>query len=104
AHAIAGRGLEGDRYFLETGFYSDGRDGRQLTLIEAEALEALRREHGVELTPLESRRNLVTRGIRLNPLVGKRFRVGAIECVGIGRSPPHASCSTACTAPRHAVS
>lgn len=88
APALAGRGLAGDRYVLGTGFYSDGRDGRQLTLIEAEALEALHREHGVTLTPLECRRNLVTRGIGLNALVGKRFRIGAVECAGLRLCPP----------------
>ena len=86
--AVAGRGLEGDRYFLGVGFYSDGRDGRQVTLIEAEALEALRREHGVELAPDECRRNVVTRGMRLNPLVGRRFRIGEVECLGIRLCPP----------------
>jgi MOSC domain-containing protein YiiM len=88
ADAIAGEGLAGDRYANETGFYSDGRDGRQITLIEAEALEALEREHGVQLAPIECRRNIVTRGIRLNDLVDKRFRVGPIECLGIRLCPP----------------
>jgi MOSC domain-containing protein YiiM len=88
ARVVAGRGIDGDRYYLETGFYSDGRDGRQLTLIEVEALEALRREHGVALAPIECRRNVVTRGIRLNALVGRRFRIGAAECLGIRLCPP----------------
>lgn len=86
--AIAGKGLEGDRYLLETGFYSDGNDGRQLTLIERESLEALKREHGVELLPIECRRNLMTSGIRLNELVGKRFKVGEVLCEGIRLCPP----------------
>jgi MOSC domain-containing protein YiiM len=88
ASAIAGKGLEGDRYYLETGFYSDGNDGRQLTLIEQESLEALRRDHGVSLAPIECRRNLMTSGVRLNDLVGKRFRVGEVECEGIRLCPP----------------
>lgn len=88
AQAIAGKGLEGDRYYLETGFYSDGNDGRQLTLIEQESLEALRRDHGVALAPIECRRNLMTSGVRLNDLVGKRFRVGEVECEGIRLCPP----------------
>jgi MOSC domain-containing protein YiiM len=87
ARAIAGQGLEDDRYLLGTGFYSDGKDGRQLTLIEAEALEALA-EGGVQLAPHECRRNLVTRGVGLNDLVGKRFRVGEIECLGVRLCPP----------------
>lgn len=87
ATLVAGRGIEGDRYFLGTGFYSDGRDGRQLTLIAAEVLEALA-DDGVHLAPVECRRNIVTRGIALNSLVGQRFRVGAVECLGIRLCPP----------------
>lgn len=88
ARAISGKGLEGDRYYLETGFYSDGNDGRQLTLIEQESLEALGRDHGVVLEPIECRRNLMTSGIQLNDLVGKRFWVGDVECEGIRLCPP----------------
>jgi MOSC domain-containing protein YiiM len=81
--AVAGRGLEGDRYFKREGtFFEQGKSGQDLTLIEAEALEALRREHGIALEPTGARRNVVTRGVALNDLVGRRFRVGAIECVG----------------------
>jgi MOSC domain-containing protein YiiM len=86
--AVAGRGLEGDRYFLGTGFYSDGLDGRQITLIEAEALEALPGSVGIELSQVECRRNVVTRGARLNELVGRRFWVGEIELEGIRLCPP----------------
>ena len=88
ARVVAGKGLEGDRYFLGTGFYSDGNDGRQLTLIEQESLDALLRDHGIELSQVECRRNLVTSGVRLNDLVGKRFWVGEIECEGIRLCPP----------------
>jgi MOSC domain-containing protein YiiM len=88
ARAVAGKGLEGDRYLLGTGFYSDGRDGRQLTLIEAEDLERMARETGVVLAPHECRRNVVTRGIALAELIGRRFRVGAVECEGIRACPP----------------
>jgi MOSC domain-containing protein YiiM len=83
ALAVSGRGLEGDRYFAAEGTFSDrGGNGRDVTLIEAEALEGLARENGIELGPGESRRNVVTRGVSLNDLVGKRFRVGDVECVG----------------------
>ncbi len=85
--ALAGTGLEGDRYALGTGFYSDGQDGRQLTLIEAEDLEQLN-AGGVELTQQECRRNIVTRGVELPPLIGKRFYVGAVLCEGIRMCPP----------------
>src|SRR5919204_4561493 len=81
--AVAGRGLEGDRYFAGDGTFSEQRKpGRDITLIEAEAIEALAGEHGIELGPGESRRNVVTRGIGLNDLVGRRFTVGEVECIG----------------------
>ena len=77
AKAIAGKGLEGDRYLSERGKFSDKPGpARQLTLIELESIEALQREDSVELSPLESRRNIVTRGVPLNHLVNKRFRLG----------------------------
>jgi MOSC domain-containing protein YiiM len=82
-NAVPGKGLEGDRYFAGEGTYSHiDEPGRDLTLIEAEAIEGLARDHGIELGPGESRRNVVTRGIGLNDLVGRRFTVGEIECVG----------------------
>jgi len=74
---VAGQGLEGDRYKLGTGTYSPKPDIREATLIEAEALEALARDYRVILLPHEHRRNLTTRGVPLNHLVGRRFRVGA---------------------------
>ncbi len=82
AMARAGRGLEGDRYFDQRGTFSNkhGR-GHDLTLIEGEALEALALPAG-GLSPQEARRNVVTRGIELNLLVGKRFKVGEVECLG----------------------
>jgi MOSC domain-containing protein YiiM len=81
--AIAGRGLEGNRYFFD-----DAPPGRALTLIAAEALEAYEAENGRELTAAESRRNVLTRGIDLNALVGKRFRVGGVECLGVELCEP----------------
>jgi len=81
--ALPGQGLEGDRYFAGGGTYSDVQEpGRELTLVEAEAIEGLAGDAGIELGPGESRRNVVTRGIGLNDLVGHRFAVGAVECVG----------------------
>jgi MOSC domain-containing protein YiiM len=83
AEAVAGAGLAGDRYF------EPGADpARQLTLIEAEELERLEREHGIALAPGESRRQLTTRGVRLNELVGRRFTVGGVECRGIELCEP----------------
>lgn len=87
--AVAGRGLEGDRYFAREGTYSRGHGPqRQVTLIEAEALDALQRDYGITLGPGESRRNIVTRGIALNHLVGSRFRVGEVELHGVKLCEP----------------
>ena len=82
--AVAGRGLEGDRYFRDAGTFSDAprSNGRDITLIEAEAVEGLARDTGIELEPAATRRNVVTRGIALNDLVGRRFTVGEVECMG----------------------
>ena len=81
--AVPGIGLEGDRYAAGVGRYSkDGKDGRALTLVEAEVLEALRAETGIDLSPGQTRRNVTTRGIRLNALVGRRFLVGDVLCEG----------------------
>jgi MOSC domain-containing protein YiiM len=81
--AVAGQGLEGDRYFAGNGtFFEDRKRGQDITLIEAEAIEGLARDDAIELGPGEARRNVVTRGIGLNDLVGRRFAVGEVECVG----------------------
>jgi MOSC domain-containing protein YiiM len=84
ASAHAGKGLVGNRYYFENG----AKPGQALTLIAAEALEAMAAEHGVEITAAASRRNVLTRGSDLNALVGKRFRVGAVECIGVELCEP----------------
>lgn len=73
AEAVAGRGLRGDHRFD-----SPAGPDREITLIEVEALEALKRDCRIDLGPGESRRNLVTRGVPLNHLVGVAFRVGPV--------------------------
>ena len=86
AEAIAGRGLAGDRYLEGTGYYSNRplADGsREVTLVEAEELEGMERETGIRLDPSESRRNVLTRSVRVNELIGKRFRMGEVVCEGI---------------------
>ncbi len=89
ARALPGLGLEGDRYALKTGTFSkSAKPGREVTLIEIEALEALKRDLGMELTPGETRRNLVTRGVPLNHLVGAEFRVGEILLRGVRLCEP----------------
>lgn len=87
--AVPGKGLEGDRYFERTGTYSaKGGTGREITLIEVEALEALWREADINLLPGEARRNLVTRGVPLNHLVGREFRVGMVTLRGVRLCEP----------------
>lgn len=82
-HAVAGRGLEGDRYFAGLGTYSnDPGSGRHVTLLEIEALEGLKRDYGVEVAPALSRRNIVTHGAALNHLVGREFSVGSVVLRG----------------------
>ncbi|PCR88753.1 MOSC domain-containing protein [Natrinema ejinorense] len=88
--AVAGRGLRGDRYFreIETGTFvtweseEDRHDGYDLTLIEEEAIDAIERDADIELGSGEHRRNVVTRDVALNHLVGTRFRVGDAICRG----------------------
>jgi MOSC domain-containing protein YiiM len=82
AWARAGRGLEGDRYFDGRGTFSNrfGR-GHDLTLIEGEVLDDLKLPAG-RLDVAQARRNIVTRGVDLNALVGRRFRIGAVHCFG----------------------
>lgn len=83
ARAVAGRGLEGDRYFDGAGTFSvKGGTGREVTLADAAALEAAGVGFG------EARRNVVVRGIDLDGLIGRRFRVGEVECVGRRRCEP----------------
>src|SRR3954453_2910846 len=77
AAVAPGAGIAGDRYANGSGtFFEPGKDGQDVTLIEAEALEA------TGLRAEDSGRNVVTRGIGLNDLVGKRFRIGAVELQG----------------------
>jgi MOSC domain-containing protein len=81
ATAVAGHGLVGDRYASARGTFSGAGRGYELTLIEAEALESLAAA-GTPVTWEDARRNIVTRGIGLNALVGRLFWVGEVECVG----------------------
>lgn len=80
---LAGIGLEGDRYATGLGTYSKNPHiDRQATLVEAEVLEALHRDRGIELAPHEHRRNFTTQGAPLGHLVGQYFRIG--ECLLYG--------------------
>ncbi len=88
--AVPGRGLEGDRYFGGVGTFSAELPGpdSELTLIELEKVEAFRREYGVEVAPADARRNIVTRGVPLNDLVGQEFRVGEVRIRGLRLAEP----------------
>lgn len=83
--AVSGQGLEGDRYAHGA---ATGKPDREVTLIELEALEALKRDYKIELRPSQTRRNLLTHGVPLNHLVGKEFTVGAVVLRGIRLCDP----------------
>jgi MOSC domain-containing protein YiiM len=86
--AIPGVGLEGDRYALKQGTFYKPQPDFELTLIEAEAIEALRRDYDVVLDAGEARRNIVTRGVSLNHLVGSEFHIGDVCLRGIRLCEP----------------
>ena len=81
--AEAGRGIEGEYHWSE-----QPEPGQNITLIAAEALTGLREDTGIELSHEASRRNVLTRGIDLNALVGRRFTVGEVECAGVELCQP----------------
>lgn len=85
ATAIAGRGLEGERYFHKG---ANGDPGQEVTLVESEAVEALARETEIKLDAIKTRRNLLTRGVPLNHLVGREFTVGEVVLRGVRLCEP----------------
>jgi MOSC domain-containing protein YiiM len=86
--AIPGAGLEGDRYAAQQGTFSKPKPEYELTLIEAEAIEAMRRDYQIEIGPGESRRNITTSGVPLNHLVGREFTIGEVRIRGIRLCEP----------------
>src|SRR5258708_10808386 len=78
---IAGVGMEGDRYAKGISAFSSAKRSSQLTLVAQEDLEAVERDNGVKMPPSDSLRNVVTSGIALEKLIGKRFRVGGGLCL-----------------------
>jgi MOSC domain-containing protein YiiM len=84
ARLLSGRGLEGDRYYSPAG----AGPGEALTLIASEALEGLEADTGIVLSAADSRRQLLTRGIDLNMLVGREFTVGGVRCLGVELCEP----------------
>ena len=89
ARAVPAMGLQGDRHFGRPSNDPDSpRPDREITLIEIETMEALEREYGVSLSPGDARRNIVTRGVALNHLVGREFTVGEVTLRGIRLCEP----------------
>jgi MOSC domain-containing protein YiiM len=81
--ALLEKGLEGDRYAIKLGTYSNQPgSGRDVTLIEIEAIEALKRDYQIELEAALARRNIVTRGVALNHLVDREFKIGEVVLRG----------------------
>ena len=86
--AVARVGLVGDRYAAAAGFWQDKRVSRDLTLVEAEVIEQVSAASGLSIEAGELRRNITTRGVRLNDLVGRTFRLGEVLCKGTGLCEP----------------
>ncbi|MDG1494679.1 MAG: hypothetical protein P8Q91_02300 [Porticoccaceae bacterium] len=90
----AGKGIEGDRYFSQTGKNRSNYQGQpdwEITLIESEVIEAFNRDMGHSFHQSDFRRNLVTEGIRLNDLVGKTFTINNVSFYGVQLCEPCAS-------------
>jgi len=85
---VKGIGVVGDRHALAPGEWDESHLGEELTLVEAEELENLARNHDIHLKPGETRRTVTTRGIALNGLVGRRFRVGDVVVEGVELCEP----------------
>jgi len=87
--AVAGVGLEGDRYAERAGHWSpDPKVDRQLTLVAGEEIDRLAERFDIVLERGETRRNVTTRGVDVNALVGRRFRIGDVECLGVELCEP----------------
>ena len=86
--AVAGKGLRGDRKFRDPSNAMKDTPNRELTLIESESIEAVNRDYVLRLDPIETRRNVLTRGVALNHLVGKEFTVGKVRARGLELCEP----------------
>ncbi len=87
----AGKGIVGDRYYNGNGTFSEklaGLPDVELTLIESEAVEQFNKEHGYSFSAGDFRRNIVTKGIRLNDLEGKVFQIGSVRLRGVRLCEP----------------
>ena len=90
----AGKGIEGDRYFSQTGKNRSNHNGQpdwEITLIESEVIESFNQDKGYSFHESDFRRNLVTQGLRLNDLVGKTFTINNVSFYGVQLCEPCAS-------------
>ena len=90
----AGKGIEGDRYFSNTGKNRSNYKGQpdwEITLIESEVIEAFNQDTGNKFHESDFRRNIVTEGVRLNDLVGKTFNINGVSFFGVQLCEPCAS-------------
>jgi MOSC domain-containing protein YiiM len=88
-HVLPGLGIEGDRYFdYRHNPEIDSKAGREITLIEMEAIESMRDDEGINISPEQTRRNILTRGISLNELVDHDFLVGDVQLHGVRLCEP----------------
>lgn len=88
-HVIPGKGIKGDRYFRKTELgEKPSKSGLEITLIELEAINAIVRDEGIQITPGQTRRNIITHGVSLNELVGCVFTVGTIQLRGVRLCEP----------------
>lgn len=81
--AVAGKGLKGDRKFRNPSHPKKDTPDREVTLIESEAIEGVNRDYALRIDPIETRRNLLTRGVALNHLVGRDFTIGKVRLRGL---------------------
>ena len=86
--AVPGKGLAGDRYYNRTGTFSKPQPDRELTLIEGEAVDAFREAAGIDYSYGDARRNIVTRAVPLNHLVGREFQIGTVRVRGLELCEP----------------
>ena len=86
--AVASRGLQGDRKFRDPSHPKKDTPDREVTLIESEAIEAVNRDYVLKLDAIETRRNILTRGVALNHLVGREFSVGPVRMRGLELCEP----------------
>lgn len=87
AEAVENKGLRGDRYMERTGYWTNV-DECEVTLINAEDLDAIERDTGISVNKGEHRRNIIVRGLDVNQLLGQEFVIGDAVMVGVRPRPP----------------